>query len=549
MDFPSGRGRMDFRSGRGIRWEICGENVKKMSDPIRPIQPELLAAKLEQIRNFQHPRLLEEFGENPKLAHALWFLQWVSHPSNFPGGLSRFAADFISEYAEEIGTRHMREFGKVSRYTFEQANAILGDLPKCQKETLVGGSDPDDDLSWLFFDGISLTRAAERDKALRDYRKNIEKVLRRLTRSFIHEFCVNEAKENLADYFKQLCETPHVGLLPCDRNEGAGAPWYFEKVAKALLAFIEARADRTRSGLAETEVVKVIRRELAKARRMQKSFMVTGNSRFAKSETVKTEAIADPGRYRLVETPRGNAISDLVREVAKSYGLEFELRTTVRELYERIDYVRRFSNLQLIFDEAQFLLPANYSRNTEPARLNWIRRSFMDQGSLVIFVCTPQSYETATERFVKKTGFSIDQFHGRFYEIKLPAELGEDDLRAVSRFHSGDLDEAYVQKVVGTVLTHKGNLSDVEKIVSRAKDNALEHGRRQPNRADINAAIGVVFPNVEPALPAQKAQPKPSIQRPCKRAAEALPMPRRGGLETTLSRDRLERPAEVPVPD
>src|SRR5258708_28155948 len=36
---------------------------------------------------------------------------------------------------------------------------------------------------------------------------------------------------------------------------------------------------------------------------LQKSVMFIGNSRFGKTETLTAEAIADPGRYRLVNTP------------------------------------------------------------------------------------------------------------------------------------------------------------------------------------------------------------------------------------------------------
>ncbi len=522
---------------------------KKMSDRIRPIRMELLVAKFEKIENFEQPRLLEELGQNPELAQALLFLQWVSQPRNFRGGLSRFTADFISECAEEIGTRHMRDFGKVSHYTFEQSNAILGDLPKRQKETLVGRSDPDDDPRWLFFDGVSLTRAAERDKALRDYRKDIEKLLGRFTRSFIHEFCINEAKQNLADYFKQVCETPHVGLLPCDRSEGVGAPFYFEKVAEALLAFIDARAQQLRARLADTKITQEIRRWLAKSRRMQKSLEVSGNSRFGKTETLTVEAIADPGRYRLVNTPPSNSLSDLLRAVAKSLGLEVGPRTSVCDLRELIYRVLRFTHLGLILDECQRLLPQNYSRNSAPARLNWVRGSIMDQGSPVVFVCTPQSYLPAKDRFAKTTGYAMEQFDERIYRVELPEQLEEADLLAVGRIHFEDLEEKHLRYVLAKVLAAERNfVSDMEKIATLAKDNAREHGRKKPTLADIDAAMAIVLPRAEPASPAQKAAPKPPVRRPCKRVAEPLPMPRRGfGLETTLSRDRLERPAEVPA--
>ncbi len=86
-------------------------------------------------------------------------------------------------------------------------------------------------------------------------------------------------------------------------------------------------------------------------------------------------AAMNPGACRLIETPATNAIGDLLREVAKALGIEVGPQNSGRELRERIDYVLRFSTLLLCFDEAQLILPVAYSRNTAPARLNWVRRS------------------------------------------------------------------------------------------------------------------------------------------------------------------------------
>lgn len=52
---------------------------------ITPISAELVAEKLEQIANFQQPKLHAEFAVQPQLKEILWFLQFVSQPDNYAG--------------------------------------------------------------------------------------------------------------------------------------------------------------------------------------------------------------------------------------------------------------------------------------------------------------------------------------------------------------------------------------------------------------------------------------------------------------------------------
>lgn len=164
----------------------------------------------------------------------------------------------------------------------------------------------------------------------------------------------------------------------------------------------------------------------------------------------------------------------------------------------------------------------------------------------MVFVCTPQSYLPAKKRFVKTTGFAMEQFDERVLTRQLPNELSEADLFAVARVHFTHLAEDYLGIVVDIVLAAERNfVSDMEKIATLAKDNAREAVREEPFLADIDTAIAVVLATVEPTAPAQKPQQNRSLHDACKEA-EGLPMPRRG-LET-LSRDHLIRPrAEVPA--
>ena len=371
-------------------------------------------------------------------------------------------------------------------------------------------------------------------------------LLKAVTPEALGRECTEEANEKLAEHLKDLCELPDVGFRT------GNAPWYFQDLGAALVEFIDKRAAELSTTIAETEITQIVTRWIRKSRNTRRAVTIVGNSRSGKTEAVELNAQMHPCSCRLVNTPATNVLGDLLREVAKSLGMEVgPAGKAARDLRERIDYVLRYSHLQLIFDELQFLLPSTFSRNTAPARLNWVRRSIMDQEIAAVFVCTPQSYLPAKKKFVKATGFAMEQFDERILKtVQLPEELSESDLLAVARIHFAGLPEECLLYVVKKVLaTERNFVSDIEKIATLSKDNALEHSRSRPVLADIEAAISDVLPSVRETVAAptspRKVPSKSVIRPPCKAAAEALPMPRRG-LET-LNRDRLPWPVEEPA--
>jgi hypothetical protein len=519
-----------------------------MSERVPPIRTELLAAKIEKLENFELPELFDEFSEEPRLIRALWFLQWVSQPTNYAGGLSKFATELINASRDRVGTARMVKCGSADSYHLRHAVEVFGEFPSSVRRALFGSNT-------YLFEAAFLPGAAEeiwhndepgdRERAVAEHREELTGLLlAEVKPATLRSILCSHAADNLAEYFKELCELPHVSFRP--RENSHGAPWYFVDVANALLAFIEVRANALGKRVAQTEITQLISRWTAKSRSTRRPVTIAGSSRFGKTETIKLIAESDPGNCRLVNTPATNAVSDLLREVAKSLGLEVGPGSAGYALRERIDYVLRFSHLQFFFDESQLLLPAVYSRNTTPARLNWVRRSIMDQDIPAVFVCTPQSYLPAKQRFVKATGFAMEQFDERMLKtVHLPEELSEGDLLAVARIHFGELAEDYLRYVVDTVLaTERNFVSDIEKIATLAKDNAREQGRNRPKFADIEAAIADVLPTAAPIQPAQKVRPKTPMQRPCKRVAPALPT-RRNSFETLPIPNRETRPLGV----
>jgi hypothetical protein len=511
-----------------------------MNERTRPIRSELLAAKIEKILNFEQPHLFDELSADPRFAKTLLHLEHVSKPDNYAGGLSQFTSDFIDSSITAIGTATMVKVGQSKSYRVAEAIAILREMNSDQREELFG------DETWLFENAFLYREPDSNRVSIKRWRGSIFAIneeepvetwtgtrgeldrllVAKLTPDAARKVCVNTARSALSEYFKRLCELPHLGLLPNDN--GNGAPGYFSQVGVALRAFIDKRVASLRTTMAETEVTRLVFRWMTKARAMNESIMIFGNSRFGKTEGVKLRCAMEPGSFRMVKTPSTNSLTDLLRAVALSLGIEVGAQNSVRDLRERIEYVLRFSKLVLCFDEAQFLLPASYSRNTAPARLNWVRRAVMDEGLAAVFICTPQSYLPAKRRFVKATGFPMEQFDERILPtVYLPAELSEDDLLAVARIHFDDLAEDYLSVVVGAALaTERNYISDIKKIAVLAKDGAREEGRDRPLLCDIEAAISVVL-STAPARPAAAApmatmRIATPISAPCNRPAEPV---------------------------
>jgi hypothetical protein len=204
----------------------------------------------------------------------------------------------------------------------------------------------------------------------------------------------------------------------------------------------------------------------------------------------------NPGVARIVETPSSGGEGELLRAVAKALGIEVGPGQRGYALHAQIEFVLRQFQPVLIFEEASYLYPANFSKNTMPARLNWVRRTVMDAGIPCAFVWTPQTHRDARNRFLKATNFAIEQFDGRILRtVNLPAEIPREDLLSIARIHFRDLPAEYCEYVVSkAAATERNYCSDVSNIAALAYSNAEDAGREKPNLEDIKAAIADVLP-------------------------------------------------------
>lgn len=331
-----------------------------------PISAESVAAKIEQIVNFEQPELFAELEAQPRFSELLWFLQFVSQPDNYTGGLTRFCRDFLATSETQIGTSHMLRCRAKKSLSFEDIREVYHECSPTAQLEFRG-----DLMAHLLFD---MTDAELKSLSEKECKSDKARAVAEFTPERLRGICMDSAQRHLAGYFKRLCEQPNVGFGRRDSRDwtddaGLCTPWYFANVADALLGFIDRRKETLASRLAETEITKLVFEWMSVACETRRAVVIEGNSRFGKTEAIKLWCDMSPGVARLVNTPATNAVGDLLREVARALGIDSAIARRGVDLRERIDYVLRYSNLLLCFDESNFLLPGSYSKNTAPPEL------------------------------------------------------------------------------------------------------------------------------------------------------------------------------------
>lgn len=340
----------------------------------------------------------------------------------------------------------------------------------------------------------------------------LRKTLFRGNEPFLRGLCRDSNARQLEDYFTELC----VGSRNCS------GLWFCANIITELLAFMDNRAVQIERRLARTQVAEKVFDALDYASAERVMVRIEGDPRFGKTESVETWAAMWPGRARVIRTPSSNGEKDLLRAIAEAFGIQHGHSAGGETLKAKVEFVIRFGGLMMIFDEAAFLMPSNFSATTAPARLNWVRTAIVDCKVPYVLVVTPQSYHGAVSRFVKKTGYSIEQFLGReALRVNLPNELPHEDLLAVARIHFPDTDEDLLGLVAAKAMQSESYLKAVENIARRARYNATKRGAKKLTLRDVDLAISEVMPTA-PALPVRPAEaPQDRKPRPARVASPA----------------------------
>jgi hypothetical protein len=228
----------------------------------------------------------------------------------------------------------------------------------------------------------------------------------------------------------------------------------------------------------------------------------------------------------MVTVPCSNADRDFYAAHAEAFGIEVQPTMTTARLKAAVEFVHRQSGLLMVYDEAHFLVPQNYSKGTAPRRLNWVRCEVIERGLGCAFFATPQSYKHTLADYVKHTGWNSDQWLGRLAPpVLLPEELGREDLLAVARIHFPEFPEAFLKLIAGYAMTSAGFLKSMDLVAKYARHVASKRESQRIEQADVELALREMMPGTELPVPAVPVV----SERTTRRASAPVPQ-RRGSL-------------------
>lgn len=473
------------------------------------IRPETVAHKLAAIRNYEHPELLDQINANPRLVEMLWFLQFISMQ---PGGLVKFCAALIQELPERFGTQTMRS-AKPGEYAIESKVAIWSEIPRRYL--------PPDAPSLSSHHGSEDWEAREiLQESFGDYKpdardqKLIEKFLRPWTAAAFRKLCCDAALDALPGYLEAICTEGDKGFTKKHRSAFGSDLWFVDDPIAAVIEMMDRHASNVSKRLAMTVVTKKVFDALDYALQEKAMVRIEGDSRFGKTESVKAWCEMRPGLARLVSVPSSNSIADLHRRIAEALGIDVSYGSRKQGVKERIEYVLQHSGMFIVLDEAAFLVPQNYTASTAPARLNWVRTEIVDRGLPLAVVVTPQSFLPLVARFIKKTGYAMEQFFGRNHRaVQLPEELDAEDMIAVAKIHFPEMGKDYLELIADMASVSENYLQAVEAIAKLARYFARRDGHRNITVNDLEAASAEVIPR-RVAPQCEAAAPAQGFERP-----------------------------------
>ncbi|HUZ06338.1 MAG TPA: ATP-binding protein, partial [Candidatus Paceibacterota bacterium] len=162
------------------------------------------------------------------------------------------------------------------------------------------------------------------------------------------------------------------------------------------------------SGDVENTVGRKILEAFANARETRSLVLIQGVSGIGKSHIARGYVQRSAGLARLINVPSSGDDQSFFRTIATALGLSSSLKLKAVEMRERIEATLCGGDLELIFDQAEFLFPQFLRGYSLPSRLAWIRTALVDRGVPVSILATPQ-YEKEKFRTEKLTGWNSSQ--------------------------------------------------------------------------------------------------------------------------------------------
>jgi DNA transposition AAA+ family ATPase len=311
--------------------------------------------------------------------------------------------------------------------------------------------------------------------------------------------CIDVARRDLGRYLADLCIV---------KAKGFSAPWYFRALFEALYEAIDSHKRETLALIAETETTRQAFHWLEFSSQMGRPVPIIGASRFGKTTAVAAWCESRPGLARIVTVPQSNTERDLLLAIGDAFGLAYTHNTPTARIRDQVQLILHDSGLFIVFDEAHFLIPIAYSKNTPPRRLNWVRCQLIDKGVACAFFATPQSYKQTLDRYAKETGYALEQWLGRMAPaVKLPEDLEWDDLLAVAKLRFPGIATVQREKICAAAMASEGYLQNIELFAEYAQFLAGQRGAVRVAAEDVDAAIRHFIPAASPKPAARPVQP------------------------------------------
>jgi hypothetical protein len=493
-------------------------------DRLSPIRPEAVAKKLAAVRNREKPDLLNQIDQRPVLVELLWFIQAMSLQ---PGGLLSFCEDMLKSIPGRLGTPMMRSVAAKS-FSQPQKEIIWTELPNHLRPVVA--------LKTRYAVEREDYTAEEWQEMEANDKKALASAAKTLTADHLYGICRKEALTTIPVYLAALCTNLGVGFdypesieTESEDLEASASvvplrirvmAWrrVFDDVIAAVQEMMALQAATARKRIAMTAVASRVFQEWEYAHQESVMVRIEGGSGFGKTEALEACCDMRLGISRSVRIPPGNSMADFLKAIGKAYGIDCSYGSQVLSLAEKVDYIIEHGGPFLVLDECAFLFPRSYSSTTAPARLEWVRAKILDRGLPLVLSSTPAKWNGDLARFVKTTGYTLEEFLGRnFLTVRLPESLSERDMIEVARIHFPELDRDALGYIATEAKLSENYLRAVEAVSKRARFIASRSKGRITLKV-IDAALADVLPGRSPD-PAQKASP---LQHPLKSFSRAV---------------------------
>ncbi|HHY84880.1 MAG TPA: ATP-binding protein [Verrucomicrobia bacterium] len=431
----------------------------------------------------------------------VWALQSFSHEE---GGLAKVATDLVEYYPDQFGTASMAKIGKRPNqaYTGEEVKMLREELPFADRRLFILHGEHEAQVRFKEYRAhtcysIAKAQAEAEDPDEVRFRRpktySVSAILDRcITGALAQE---NESKTTHLDAtLQRLCLDPQFDLV-------RDAPWYCHRAASILRSYVERRSAQAASaGFAETEVTRIVEREITDAHKLKEVVLLHGGTGIGSSFAAKRVCKAGPGRVRYCVVPATNDDTGFFRAIADSLGGAAGFSQKAMQLRDRCEEVLKGGDLVLVLDHAEYLFPVVDYRYALPKPVSWTME-LAKHGVPIVMVAHTKLFETLG--FVEaRTGWNRDVLTSLVRIVELPKGLDPRDVGAVAKAILPTGSAPAQRTLADYMISAPGYLHSGKPAAKRAIDIASRNGRQRVEQSDIDQALNVTL---RPALAAYRS--------------------------------------------